>query len=160
MSWIEEITGLGMRAFEDYSFKTPDLIDYLNIAPSYIDFNRRRNILNLRNTFFHIDFYQNCSYFYLYLSKLNPTIIFDGECKDNLGVKTLICDTINIRKGNPFCVQISEDGSVTNNLEITKNGYPPSKDKWFEEANSFLSDFSNKYGLENKIKKFLFFSYT
>ncbi|MEK6873147.1 MAG: hypothetical protein AABW90_04030 [Nanoarchaeota archaeon] len=41
MSCIEEIVGLAKRAFEDYSFKTPDLDYYLKNAPSYIDINHK-----------------------------------------------------------------------------------------------------------------------
>ena len=151
MSSIEEIIGLAKRAFEDYSFKTPDLDLYLKKTPSYIDINHSGNLLNLRNRFFHVNFYQNSSYFDLYFSKLKPTIIFSGSI-NNQRTENLICNSIIIRIGNPFGFSISEDGSVIDHLEIKKNSYPPAKEEWFEEANLFLRDFAKKYKLEKIIK--------
>lgn len=144
---MEEIIGLAKRAFEDYSFKNPDLEDYLKIAPSYIDVNDRAPILNLRNRSFHMNFYSKSFYFNLNFSKLKPTIIFSGKYNDNQAIN-LICDSIIIHIGNPFGFSYSDDGSVIDHLKIKRNSYPPSKEKWFEEANSFLRDFVNKYKLE------------
>lgn len=149
----KEIIGLAMRSFEDYNFKTPDLEDYLKIAPSYIDINHRGNILNLRNRFFHMNFYPNSFYFNLYFSKLKPTIIFSGKYENNqVRSKNLICNSIIVHIGNPFSFSFSDDGSIIDHLEIKKNGYPPSKEKWFDEANSFLRNFAKKYKLEEKLK--------
>lgn len=151
MSWMKEITGLAKRAFEDYSFKSPDLEDYLKNAPSYIDINHRGNLLNLRNRFFHMNFYQNSYHFDLYFSKLKPTIIFGGSI-NNQGVENLICNSIIIHIGNLFGFSFSDDGSIIDHLEIKMNSYPPAKEKWFEEANLFLRNFAKKYKLEEIIR--------